>query len=155
MLSQLKLLLSSIKSLLIVLLLDFELFKLGLHFKFFTLNAFFLFLLLPLGLFFLLLELSVIPFHELHILVLLLFEDLLLRLIAFFCDALLFGLFSELHFVKSHVPVDLLIVLVLLLPGVVSHSQRLRVIRLDAIEALLLDQLPSELKLVSLCHLVS
>ena len=93
-----------------------EVLKLGLHLQLFALNALLFLLLSELGCLLLFLELLTLRLHKLNVFQLLALELFLLVLVALFLDALLGGQLTEFKLIESHVPVDALVVLVLLLP---------------------------------------
>ena len=66
---------------------------------------------------------------------------------------LLFEDFARFELIEGHVPVDSVLIVLLLLVGVVHDRHRLRVVRINAFKASLLDQLPGQLILVLLGHL--
>ena len=138
---------------LVLLLLLTQVSKSSLHFILLALNSLFFGLLAPLGLKFLLLKLRCFLLElNVHGCSLLL-KLLLLLLIALFLNSVLLGQLSEFDLIEGHVPVDGLHILHLLLHGVVGDNKGLRAALLDALETILLDQLPGELLLLLLGHL--
>lgn len=147
-LAQSKLLLALYKCPRITLFLLLELVKLGFHLLFLALDSLFLLLLVKLRLSLLLLVLQLGMLHLLEHGCLLLLKLFLLLLVTFLVDPLLLLELAELHLVKGHVPINGLLVLHFLLCRVVCHDESLKTVFIDAIEAILLHKLPSQVFLV-------
>lgn len=139
----------------ILLLLLLQLLQPALHLVLFALNSLPFSLLPRLSILFLLLVLS-LRFHDLlvHGRPLLL-EQLLLLLFALPSDAVLLCKLTELDFIEGHIPVDGLLILLLLFSRVVCNCKRLRSAFFDALETVLLDQLPGKLFLLHLSQVLS
>ena len=80
----------------------------------------------------------------------LLLKLLLLLFFALFCYAVLLGQLAELDLVKGHVPVNLLLIFKFLITGVISNDKCSYVVLVDALKALLLNEGPGKLLLLSL-----
>ena len=86
---------------------------------------------------------------------LLLFKLLLLDFVAFLCNSGLLCVFSILNFIKSHIPVNCLLVFKLLISRVVSNCHSFRTIGFHTIKPILLDELPGKFFLVFASQLLT